>query len=98
MAGAMKQTREYHTSAISVDQSKVLIVGGVYEFISSSGYLNTTGAPDAEVYDVTTNSFTDIGPLNDARHQGHTSTALNDGSFLVAGGSSFSNKAEIYQP
>jgi WD40 repeat protein len=98
LAAKMIQPRQNHTSAISADGSKVLLVGGFYEFISSSGYLNTATAVNAEIYDVATNTFTDIGPLNNVRGNGHSTTALNDGSFLVAGGSDPSTSAEIYTP
>jgi hypothetical protein len=89
----MAGPRTQHTATLLPD-GRVLVVGG------SDG---TTELATAEIYDLNTESFTAIGPLNIAR-QRHTATALPDGRVLIVGGINSTNghtylsSAEIFDP
>jgi len=90
--GQMGSAR-YAQAATRLASGQVLITGGM----NSSGVLTA-----AELYAVTSQTFTPVSPMNVARWL-HTSTLLNDGTVLIAGGSDLANKetldsAEIYNP
>ena len=94
--GNMVQTRQEHTSSLSSDGASVLIAGGVYEWVTSDNFVRIGNANTAELYDVATGKFSSAGSLNFARRN-HTSTALNDGSFLITGGSIAPTSAELFK-
>jgi hypothetical protein len=74
----------------------VLVTGGAFSPAFPS---NPTNA--AELYDPASGTFTPINPMNVSRYL-HTSTLLNDGTVLIAGGSDTNgtglSSAEIYDP
>jgi N-acetylneuraminic acid mutarotase len=77
--GSLNTARRYHTATL-LPSGKVLVSGGT----NGAGY--GTPLADAEVYDPTTDIWTSLTPLNNARY-GHTATLLLNGKVLVAGGS-----------
>ena len=94
--GSMSTGRAYHT-ATRLPDGNILIAGG----LNSTGKLAT-----AELFDPTAGShgsFTSTGSMDIARAI-HTATLLNDGSVLVAGGQSGTDKsttlatAQIFNP
>jgi hypothetical protein len=74
-------------------------------FISSAAlpaYANASDALTAAIFDPASSKFTEVGAVNPAR-TGYTSTTLNDGSILIAGGESpfppkFPDRAMLYCP
>ncbi len=81
------QRRSYHT-ATRIYNGKVLLAGGNISYITAK----------AELYDPSTNSFSEIDSMITARQQ-HTATLLHDGSVFVTGGyttSSVTNHTERY--
>jgi WD40 repeat protein len=86
--GIMTTDRNNHTATL-LQNGNVLIAGGR----ESSGRINTT----AELYGVVSTSgasFTATGSMSNARAQ-HTSTLLQNGQVLIAGGGS---AVELYNP
>src|SRR5262249_18698218 len=73
-AGAMVQFTGRHTATL-LDNGTVLIVGG------SSGDIQAR----AEVYDPSTDHFTQVGATRTPRYI-HAAARLSDGSVLIAGG------------
>jgi hypothetical protein len=71
----------------------------------AGGEVSGTSLATAELYDPATGTFTATGNLNVPRHN-HTATLLNDGTVLIAGGSSRIGRnpptkvpcAELYDP
>jgi hypothetical protein len=93
IAAAMSVPRSYHTATL-LNNGKVLIVGGYSD--------NSANAiASAEIYDPASQTFSPtVGSLNAARGQ-HTATLLDDGTVLIAGGSSklnAVNSTELYDP
>jgi Galactose oxidase, central domain/Kelch motif len=88
----MNDARAKHT-ATAIGPTTVLIAGGV----DSSGKALAT----AEVFDLSTNTFTTVGSMHSARFD-HTSVALPNGKVLIAGGEDATgatlNTAEIFDP
>jgi len=83
--------REYH-SATMLPNGKVLIAGGRGGL---SSYLST-----AELYDPTTDTWTNTGAMNIAR-MAHQATLLSNGKVLVTGGNvsdASDARAELYDP
>ena len=83
----------YGQTATQLTSGQVLITGG----IGTSGVLSS-----AALYSPSNQSFVAASPLSVPRWL-HTATLLNDGTVLIAGGSSVSseatlNSAEIYSP
>jgi uncharacterized protein YjdB len=86
-------SQEYGQTATQLTNGQVLLAGG----LSNSGVLSS-----AQLYSLSTQTFTGASPMNVARWL-HTATLLNDGTVLIAGGSSLANEttlnsAEIYDP
>jgi energy-coupling factor transporter ATP-binding protein EcfA2 len=82
-------------TALLLNNGEVLIVGG-----NSGSGASTIYSATAELYNPTTASFILTGNMSVAR-AGHTSTLLNDGMVLIAGGSSSNTSgplasAELY--
>ncbi|HTY62785.1 MAG TPA: kelch repeat-containing protein [Acidobacteriota bacterium] len=97
-AGVMADPREGHTATVLSD-GRVLITGGCNNSNSAEvkcdNFLST-----AEIYDPTTDSFSQTGSMSTPRYN-HTATALPDGTVLVVGGSDGTKalaSAEIYDP
>lgn len=88
----MNDARAKHT-ATAIGATTVLIAGG----IDSSGNALAT----AEVFDLSTNSFTKVGSMHSARFD-HAAAALSNGKILITGGEDGSgttlNNAEIFDP
>jgi hypothetical protein len=88
----MTVARQKHT-ATAIGQTTVLIAGGVD---SSSNALST-----AEVFDLSTNTFTAVGSMHSARFN-HAAALLPSGKVLITGGEDGSgntlNTAEIFDP
>ena len=78
--GSMVQARVSHTATL-LTGGKVLVTGGI-----QGAPPTTTVLAESELYDPTTESFSQtLGPLANAR-QWHTASLLADGKVLVAGG------------
>ncbi len=100
--GNMITPRRWHTATLVAD-GRVLIAGG--DSYDSSGSAIPSGTQSsAELYDPRTGTFTATGNMTASRRW-HTSTLLNDGKVLIAGGSypgegfcCFHAGAEIYDP
>jgi hypothetical protein len=90
--------RTGHT-ATRLHDGRVLIVGG--EIVTGGGFtVFHEGVLNAEMFDPTTETFSDIGPTLRFR-VGHTATLLQDGRVLIAGGSDAgpgSSSAEVFTP
>ncbi|MBJ7469758.1 MAG: hypothetical protein JHD16_00570 [Solirubrobacteraceae bacterium] len=80
---------------VSLPDGRVLVAGGY------SNYSTSTTTATAEVFDADTNSWSNVASMTQKRG-GHTTTVLNDGRVLVAGGDEGSGTilttAEIYDP
>ena len=89
---AMNDARAKHT-ATAIGPTTILIAGG----IDSSGNALAT----AEVFDLSTNSFTAVGSMHSARFD-HAAALLSNGKILITGGEDGSgttlNTAEIFDP
>jgi len=96
-ANAMSVRRELHTATL-LSSGKVLAVGGVDFGLNPAETLMSS-----DLFDPGTNTWAPTGSLNQERF-GHSSTLLNDGRVLVAGGAGQSqpenslNSAELYDP
>jgi Galactose oxidase, central domain len=88
----MNDARAEHT-ATAIGPTTVLVAGG----IDSAGNALAT----AELFDLSTNSFTRVGPMHSARFD-HTAVNLPNGKVLIAGGEDGSGStlatAEIFDP
>jgi hypothetical protein len=88
----MTVARQKHT-ATAFAETTILIAGG----IDSSG----NALSSAEVFDLSTNSFTAVGSMHSARFN-HAATILPNGKVLISGGEDGSgntlNTAEIFNP
>lgn len=85
-------------TATAVLETEVLIAGGIDNVVTPSG--SHPALASAEIYDEANGVFSATGSMAYAR-VGHTVTALNNGTILVAGGHSASSlrpmpSAEIY--
>lgn len=94
--GSMNTARQQH-SATLLNTGKVLIVAGLKDpqFNDSTSLLSS-----AELYDPASGTFTATGGLTIARTN-HTTTLLNNGVVLVAGGAGWQQNfasAELYYP
>jgi hypothetical protein len=95
--GNMTTCRYYHTSTLLPDGT-ALIAGGFTVGSDSICPSADLAAPLAsgDLYEPSTGVFTATGDMSTTRVY-HTATLLNDGSVLIAGGSSFV-AADIYHP
>lgn len=94
-AAPMTEPREGHSGTLLRDGSVLLAGGGAGWCFSSTG-------DTAELYDPSRGSFAPIASMTRKRAF-HTETLLNDGTVLLAGGSSYwpfevISSAEIYRP
>jgi hypothetical protein len=90
----MNIERAAHTATLLSD-GKVLIAGGFREEGTSE-----IAIASAEIFDPSTNIFTNTGDMNEPR-DGHTATLLPNGQVLIAGGwnqSGRTSTAELYDP
>ncbi len=85
ITGSMTSARENHAATL-LNNGMVLMSGGYWSAASVSAFAST------EVYNPATGSFAFAGNLSNARAF-HTSTLLNDGMVLIAGGSTSSDPA-----
>jgi hypothetical protein len=98
LTGSMTTPRAGHTATLLPD-GKVLIAGGN----ASSGYGSTDVVASAELYDLSTGTFTATGAMTMPR-SGHTATLLSTGKILITGGASTNHPgaegstAELYDP
>ena len=94
-ATSMAFYRKYHTATL-LPNDKVLVVGGIGGVTPGSG----TYLASAELYNPTSNTWTDAGSLTTGR-QSHTATLLAKGQVLIAGGNNGGvtlGSAEMYDP
>lgn len=91
LTGSMSSPRGYHTATILGTNGKVLIAGG------KSGSSGSTALNSAEIYDPTSGTFSPTTGNMNAQRYGHTANLLNDGTVLIAGGTTTSS-ADIYVP
>jgi hypothetical protein len=95
--GNMAVCRYFHTSTL-LPSGSTLIAGGLTT--ASDGICASADAAvqlaSTELYDPSTAVFITMGDMSTARSS-HTATLLNDGSVLIAGGST-SLTADIYHP
>src|ERR1700687_2502201 len=92
-AGTMKTARDYHTATL-LRNGKVLVAGGY------SGPLGTVVLASTELYDPSTNGWSDAAPML-TPHASHTAALLPDGKVLIASGRSSEGdtmEAETYDP
>ncbi|MGB9072336.1 MAG: kelch repeat-containing protein [Terriglobales bacterium] len=92
--GNMTATREEHTGVLLAN-GNVLVSGGNKKTLTTQ-----TPLASAELYNPATGTWTATGSMSTAR-AGHTSTTLNTGNVLNAGGSDAVNElnsAELYTP
>jgi Kelch motif len=90
-AAAMNVPRSRHL-AVTLSDGRVLVAGGV---TTAGGVTNS-----AEIYDPAADSWTQTGPMAQAR-AGATAALLQDGRVLIAGGDGSgapSNSIEIFDP
>jgi len=87
--GNMNEPRTLHTATL-LPNNKILVVGG----INDSGALI-----GVEIYDVDTDTWTEVASMNYARY-GHTATRMlnSNQEILVVGGSNSINTFEVYDP
>jgi N-acetylneuraminic acid mutarotase len=76
---SMANPRAYHTVTL-LQNGKVLVAGG-----SVAGGIGNSVTANAELYDPSTNRWSQAGNMANARSN-HTATLLRDGKVLVAGG------------
>jgi len=89
----MKTARDYHTATL-LRNGKVLVAGGY------SGLLGTVVLASTELYDPSTNGWSDAAPML-IPHASHTAALLPDGKVLIASGRSSGGdtvEAETYDP
>lgn len=93
LTGFMTTARQGHTATL-LPNGNVLLVGG------GNGQFGGNTLQSAEIYDVTTGSFSAAAVPTAARFQ-HTATPLPDGKVLIAGGRNGNvtlASAELYDP
>jgi hypothetical protein len=95
--GSLNTARQIHTATL-LSNSLVLIAGGQGAYSGGTYPLLAS----AELYNPATGAFTYTGSMNTARAN-YTATLLNNGTVLMAGGSTASNtygtaSAELYEP
>jgi hypothetical protein len=97
--GSLVTARDGHTATLLQD-GRVLLVGGVGDCTATA----CTSVKSAELYDPKTGIFSPTGSMTTGR-AGHTSTLLQDGRVLVAGGDYYASSqlnsigsVEIYDP
>jgi hypothetical protein len=94
--GSMATSRVYH-SATLLPNGKVLIAGGARDISPDGNYLPV--ASEAELYDLSTGTFTGIGSLDDGNYRAYngdytpSTILLADGRVLIVGAS-----AHLYDP
>ena len=95
LTGSMNIARQYHKATL-LNNGMVLITGGI------SGQYGSPPTNIAELYDPAAGTFTEIASPMVAARWNFTSTLLNNGTVLIAGGqdANFSNlsSAELYDP
>ncbi len=90
--------RFYGQSSIVLDNSNVLLIGGLTDYPITK---NLTVLNDCQIFDVAKMRWRTTGKLNIPRYF-HTTTKLTDGRILVTGGDKpnggYTNTCEIYDP
>lgn len=103
--GSMAQRRVWHTLNLLAD-GEVLAAGGETDACSGFSCTFAGTVATAELYNPLTETFVATGNMTAAR-EGHTSTLLNDGRILMAGGIAYGGidifygslaSAELYSP
>jgi hypothetical protein len=97
VAAPMHEERE-GAAAAALPDGDVLVAGGLYEEEYEIGPTFTLAS--AEIYDPSTNTWTAVAPMNNAR-KGAVAATLGDGEVIVAGGNNGGGgfgSAEIYNP
>ncbi len=95
LAAPMQIGRERHT-VTQLSNGRLVVIGGN----TSMEYDNSVPTGSIEIYDYTTNTWSNGGSLSVAR-QNHTATLLTDGTILVTGGydgREVLTSCEIYDP
>lgn len=95
IAAPMVTARERHTCTLLPD-GRLVVIGGN----TSPNYDYSIPTGSIEIYDYTTNQWSNGGTLAIAR-QNHTATLLTDGTILITGGyigSDRTGSVEIYDP
>jgi Galactose oxidase, central domain len=82
--GSMTRPRDNHSATLLPDGT-VLIAGGESQDCNKQWCIFSGTQASAEVFDPSTGRFTPTAEMS-ARRAGHSATALNDGTVLVAGG------------
>lgn len=100
--GSMSTSRSDHTATL-LTNGKVLIAGGEsYVYYDMPTYNTDLAVANAELYDPMTGTFTATGSMSGNAGAGLTSTLLQNGKVLIAGGASVSGasfpNAELYDP
>ena len=100
--GSMSTSRSAHTATL-LTNGKVLIAGGAsYVYYDMPTYNTDLAVANAELYDPMTGTFTATGSMSGNAGAGLTSTLLQNGKVLIAGGASVSGasfpNAELYDP
>jgi hypothetical protein len=92
---ATTNSHDFGAAATTLTDGRILVTGGGVILDGPIG-----GSAIAELYDPSTNSWSSVGPMA-RRRRLHTSTLLNDGRVLIAGGNDGPNyplEVEIFNP
>ncbi len=95
LTGSMTEARANHGATLLPDGTVLLSGGSSWTGFGNQGMAYVCCLGSAELYDPSTGIFSNTGWMAVGR-AGHTSTLLNNGKVLVAGGGGTS--AEIYTP
>lgn len=83
----LNKGRSFHSTILLPDQRLMVIGGG------QGGILAQIAEKTTEIYDPVTDTWVN-GPLLNAEHSLHTTTRLQDGRWLIAGGVDIQNKPQ----
>ncbi len=97
MTDSIPTFRQSGQTVTKLIDGRILVTGGMY--VDTTTW-NIVFLNKADIYDLNTNKWTGANPMYLSRYA-HTATLLNDGSVLIAGGSTEdfeTNESEIYDP